>query len=321
MSLMLWFDGHLIRQDAPAIPLTTHAMHYGTSVFEGIRSYATADGAAVFRLPEHLERMRLGAEAIGARFDVAACHAATLAVLRANGHRDAYIRPLLWYGTGGLGLDVGALSTHLMVASLPWAPHLGEGRVRLSVSPLRRNRAAALPPLKLGGAYVNSILAKREAAGRGFDDALFVDDAGFVVEGTGVNVFIVKDGVATAVEHADALPGITRDAIAALAGAERRPVHVDELRDADEVFLTGTSAEIVRVAAVDARAYGASPVADALRAQYGRIVRGQSPAHARWLTPVYPDGRIPPAPAPSAPPRAATAEAEAPVVVEEAVVA
>lgn len=286
MSLNLWFDGRIGPQDQLAAPLTTHAMHYGTAVFEGIRSYATPDGAAVFRLPEHLERMRKGAEAFGATFDVTEAAAAVIAVLRSNHHRDAYIRPLLWYGTGSLGLDVAPLSKHLMVATMPWKPHLGDKPVRLTVSPFRRNRAEAMPPLKLSGAYVNSILAKREAGSRGFDDALFLDDAGFVVECTGVNVFLVKDGKVAAVEHPDALPGITRDTIVELAGATSRPVTLEELLEADEVFLTGTSAEVMPVAALDRKDYGATPVADELRVRYLRVVRGGSPAHARWLTPV-----------------------------------
>jgi branched-chain amino acid aminotransferase len=286
MSLNLWFDGRIGPQDQLAAPLTTHAMHYGTAVFEGIRSYATPDGAAVFRLPEHLERMRKGAEAFGARFDVVEAAAAVIAVLQSNHHRDAYIRPLLWYGTGSLGLDVAPLSKHLMVASMPWKPHLGDKPVRLTVSPFRRNRAEALPPLKLSGAYVNSILAKREAGSRGFDDALFIDDAGFVVECTGVNVFMVKGGQVVAVEHPDALPGITRDTIVELAGAASRPVTLEELLEADEVFLTGTSAEVMPVAALDRKVYGATPVADELRSRYLRVVRGGSAAHAHWLTTV-----------------------------------
>jgi branched-chain amino acid aminotransferase len=286
MSLNLWFDGRIGPQDQTLAPLTTHAMHYGTAVFEGIRSYATPDGAAVFRLPEHLERMRKGAAAFGAGFDVVEAAAAVIAVLQSNHHRDAYIRPLLWYGTGSLGLDVAPLSKHLMVASMPWKPHLGDKPVRLTVSPFRRNRAEALPPLKLSGAYVNSILAKREAGSRGFDDALFIDDAGFVVECTGVNVFLVKNGQVIAVEHPDALPGITRDTIVELAGAASRPVTLEELLEADEVFLTGTSAEVMPVAALDRKDYGATPVADELRARYLRVVRGGSPTHAHWLTTV-----------------------------------
>lgn len=285
MSLMQFCDGEIAEAGAFSVPLTSHALHYGTGVFEGIRSYATDDGgAAVFRLREHLERMRKGAEALGMRFDIGQATEAVLATLRANAHRDAYIRPLLWFNAGGLGLDVDKLSERLMVATLPWTSHLGTHRVRLTVSPFRRNPAKALPPLKLCGNYVNSILAKREATQRGFGEAMFVDDHGFVVECTGENVFMVKDGRVTAVEHGDALPGITRDTVIQLTAAESRPVRLEELKAADEVFLTGTSAEIARVDAIDDRVFGASPFGDALAARYADVVRGRSEAQRGWLT-------------------------------------
>ncbi len=286
MSLTLWFDGRLGRSDTLAAPLTTHALHYGTGVFEGIRSYATPNGSAVFRLRDHLDRMRRGADAFGVPFAYAEAEAATLAVLRANKHRDAYIRPLLWLGTGSLGLDVAPLSQHMMVATMPWNSHLGGHRVRLTVSPYRRNPASALPPLKLCGNYVNSILAKREAGSRGFGEALFVDDNGFVVECTGENVFLVKDGKITAVEHGDALPGVTRTTVIELTGAESRPVTLEELLDADEVFLTGTSAEIASVEALDAREFGTNPRTEEISRLYQRVVRGESAAHSKWLTEV-----------------------------------
>ena len=284
---MQWCDGEIAGAETFHVPLTSHALHYGTGVFEGIRAYASDDGgAAVFRLPEHLERMRKGAEALGMNFDTAQATEAVLATLRANRHRDAYIRPLLWFNAGGLGLDVEKLSQRLMVATLPWTSHLGTDRVRLTVSPFRRNSAKALPPLKLCGNYVNSILAKREATQRGFGEALFVDDAGFVVECTGENVFMVKDGRVTAVAHGDALPGITRDTVIQMTGAESRAVRLDELQNADEVFLTGTSAEIARVEALDDRVFGTSTVGDALASRYADLVRGRTASDRGWLTPV-----------------------------------
>ena len=285
MSLMQFCDGEIAEAEAFSVPLTSHALHYGTGVFEGIRSYATDDGgAAVFRLREHLERMRKGAEALGMKFDVAQATEAVLATLRANGHRDAYIRPLLWFNAGGLGLDVDKLSERLMVATLPWTSHLGTHRVRLTVSSFRRNPAKALPPLKLCGNYVNSILAKREATSRGFGEALFTDAQGQVVECTGENVFMVKDGRVTAVKHPDALPGITRATVIELAGAESRPVSLEELKDADEIFLTGTSAEIAQVGWLDARELGANPISMELRRLYQRVVTGQEAARSGWLT-------------------------------------
>ena len=282
----LWFDGELHEADALQAALNTHALHYGSGVFEGIRAYATAQGAAVFRLPEHLERMRRGAELLGLDFDPAQATQAVLATLRANRHRDAYVRPLAWAGAGSFGLDVDGHATHLMVATSATQVHLNGTRARIGISCWRRNPADALPPLKLCGAYVNSILAKREAKHRGFDEALFVDADGYVVECTGANVFIVKDGRTIAVEHRDALPGITRDTVISLSGAEARPVQLQELRDADEVFACGTAAEVAPIAEVEDRRYGDNPLTRELAALYARTVRGEETSGASWLTPV-----------------------------------
>ncbi len=282
-----WFDGALIDSDAPQAGLTTHAMHYGSGVFEGIRAYATSDGgAAVFRLPEHLERMRKGAALLGMAFDPAQATEAVLATLRANGHRDAYVRPLAWFGEGSFGLDVEGHTPHLMVATTATQVHLNGARARVGVSTWRRNPADSLPPLKLCGGYINSILAKREAKQRGFDEALFTDRAGNVVECTGANVFMVKDGVITAVQHPDALPGITRDTLLTLSGANVRTVSLAELLDADEVFACGTAAEVAPISQIEQREYGANPVSRALASQYLRIVRGEDTTHAAWLTTV-----------------------------------
>ncbi len=282
-----WFDGAFIDGDAPQAGLTTHAMHYGSGVFEGIRAYATSDGgAAVFRLPEHLERMRKGAALLGMAFDPAQATEAVLATLRTNGHRDAYIRPLAWFGEGSFGLDVEGHMPHLMVATTATQVHLNGKRARVGVSTWRRNPADSLPPLKLCGGYINSILAKREAKQRGFDEALFTDRAGNVVECTGANVFMVKGGVITAVEHPDALPGITRDTLLALSGARARTVSLAELLDADEVFACGTAAEVAPISQIEQREYGENPVSRALAAQYQRIVRGEDAAHRDWLTTV-----------------------------------
>ena len=282
-----WFDGELIDSDALQAGLTTHAMHYGSGVFEGIRAYATADGgAAVFRLPEHLERMRKGAALLGLAFDPAQATEAVLATLRANGHRDAYIRPLAWFGEGSFGLDVEGHPPHMMVATTATQVHLNGTRARLGVSSWRRNPADSLPPLKLCGAYVNSILAKREAKSRGFDEAMFTDRSGHVVECTGANLFLVKDGNVIAIEHPDALPGITRDSLIALTGAASRMGTLQELLDADEVFACGTAAEVAPISRIEDREYGSNPVTRAIAAHYQRVVRGEDADHRHWLTAV-----------------------------------
>ena len=282
-----WFDGELIDSDALQAGLTTHAMHYGSGVFEGIRAYATADGgAAVFRLPEHLERMRKGASLLGLAFDPAQATNAVLATLRANGHRDAYIRPLAWFGEGSFGLDVEGHAPHMMVATTATQVHLNGTRARLGVSSWRRNPADSLPPLKLCGAYVNSILAKREAKARGFDEAMFTDRSGNVVECTGANLFMVRDGSVVAIEHPDALPGITRDSLIALTGAASRMATLDELLDADEVFACGTAAEVAPISQIEDREYGTNPVTRAIAEHYKRVVRGEDTSYRHWLTAV-----------------------------------
>jgi len=281
----LWFDGTLVAADSLCAPLTTHALHYGSGVFEGIRCYATVDGgAAVFRLPEHLERMRKGAEILGMGFDFEQVTGAVIDVLRANRMRDAYVRPLAWCGTGSIGLDVASLSKHLMVATFPTGVHLANDKVKLGVSSWRRNPASSLPPLKLCGAYVNSILAKAEAKGRGFDEALFVDEGGNVVECTGANVFMVKSGGVVAVEHADALPGVTRNTLLTLIGATSRMVSLEELRDADEVFVCGTAAEVTSIAELDGRRFEGGAVGAEIARMYQSVVRGEDARHHAWLT-------------------------------------
>ncbi len=284
---LAWFDGRLVATDSPQAPLTTHAMHYGTGVFEGIKSYATPDGgAAVFRLPEHMERMRKGAQLLGIDFDPARASDAILRTLRANGHRDAYIRPLAWLGSGTIGLDVAPLTQHYMVVTQAAAVHLAGNAARLGVSGWRRNPATSLPPLKLCGGYINSVLAKREAKQRGFDEALFVDGDGFVVECTGANVFMVKNGSITAARHPDALDGITRATLVELTGAHSRPVSLDELKEADEVFVCGTAAEVAPIAALEDVEFGDNPTTREFQALYARVVRGAVPQYERWLTAV-----------------------------------
>lgn len=281
---MVWFDGALRRADDARIALDTHALHYGSGVFEGIRAYATPRGPAVFRLPEHLERMQRGAQLLGLDFDVAQARQAVLDTLRANRHGDAYVRPLAWAGEGNFGLDVEGHPSRLMVATSATQVHLGGTRARIGVSPWRRNPCESLPPLKLCGGYVNSILAKRAAKREGFDEALFVDAAGQVVECSGANVFLVRAGRVTAVAHPDALPGITRDTLLELSGAEARAVTLDELLDADEVFACGTAAEVAATAQVAGRAFGANPVTRELAELYARTVRGGTPLGEGWLS-------------------------------------
>ena len=234
-----------------------------------------------------MERFARGTEALSMDVDVAALTEGIVETVAASGFKNAYIRPIAYFAAGGLGLDTEPLEPHMAVAVMPWKSHLGEGAqagISVQVSRFRRNSARALPPLKICGGYVNSILAKREAALAGFDEALFVDDDGFVCEATGENIFLVKDGQVTAVDHPDALPGITRSTVMELAGATARKVRLEELFEADEVFVTGTSAEVTPVSRLNDRVYGAGSVTRALRTAYMDLVHGRDQSRRAWLT-------------------------------------
>ena len=272
MKTRSWIDGRWVEPGGDTVPVLSHALHYGSGVFEGIRAY----GGRLFRLGAHVERFRRGCEALGLALDFDALSAACVEAARPLG--DAYVRPIAFHGEGGLGLDVGRQRVHVDVIAMEWNSHLGrdagEHGVRMMRSTWRRTPARSIPPLKLTGAYVNSVLAKREAAQAGFDEALFVDERGFVCEATGENVFAVIDGELVAVRHADALPGITREAVRGLTGApEREMTYLDLLR-ADEIFLTGTSAEVTPVRELDARRLGVGPVTRRVQERYQDAVRG-----------------------------------------------
>ncbi len=292
----LWRNGKLTVGSPAQAHLMAPALHYGLGVFEGIRSYLTSSGPAIFRLDAHLERMAKGAAALGLPFDMGAMAQGCMEVLDASGLGDAYLRPLVFYGSGNLGLDVDQHGAECFVTALPWNNHLGDAAargVKAHVSTLRRNASDAIPPLKLCGGYVNSILAKRAATAAGFEEALFVDARGYVVEATGENIFMVAGGKVTAVAHPDALPGITRATVMEMAGAGARPVALEELLEADEVFLTGTSAEITPLAALGGRTWTAGPVTADLRKIYMDIVRGKDSSRSSWLRPVREGGHAP----------------------------
>lgn len=283
----IWKDGVYLDADDAKCSVLEHGLHYGTGVFEGIRCYRTENGPAIFRLSDHLLRLEQGARALGMDVDIAQLFHAACGVVAANGFESAYVRPVSYYGGGSLHLDVDPLDTFHVVAAMPWTSHLGSQSVRLQRSPFRRNSARSIPALKLTGGYVNSILAKRHATQNGFDEALFVDDDGFVCEATGENVFAVFNGQVVAVSHQDALPGITRDTVIELTGAKTRKVHVVELMEADEIFLTGTSAEVVPVTGLNAHKFSVGPFTKDIQATYQDVVHGRHPRSAQWLTYVH----------------------------------
>lgn len=284
--MKLWLDGCLVdRHDRP--DLLENGLHYGTGVFEGIRAYATPRGPAIFRLADHMDRLDQGAAVLGMTLDRPALEDAMGTLLAVNGFSDAYLRPIAYYGNGQLHLDAHRLVARQAVAALPWTSHLGEGAedkgIRMAVTSLRRNDHRAIPALKLCGGYVNSIVAKLEAHRRGFEEALFVDGE-HVCEASAENVFLVKDGRITGVDHPDQLPGITRRTILEMTGATSRRVTLEELLDADEVFLTGTSAEVAPVTQLEGRRYGIGPITRQIQRAYQDAVHGRDATRLSWLT-------------------------------------
>ena len=295
----IWLDGRLVPQEEATVSDLTHALHYGTSVFEGTRVYPTERGAAIFRLQDHDRRLLdsariLGMRPLPAREEI---DAAVIETVRANERTSCYVRPLLWFGPESLGVSPARNSVHMMVATWPWGTYLGDEAVargaKLITSSWRRSPPDVMPTkAKAGGNYVNSVLANMEARELGYDEALLLDKQGFVAEGSGENIFLVRDGVLYPVVHSVNLRGITRDSVIHLArahGVEVRETWAtrDELYSADEVFMVGTAAEVTPIAEIDRRPIGegkAGPFAMRMREWYLDAVHGRDPRFEDWLT-------------------------------------
>jgi branched-chain amino acid aminotransferase len=295
----VFMDGQLVPQAQAQVSVLTHAMHYGTSVFEGIRAYETARGAAVFRLREHSQRLLDSAKILGMKVGLSVddIDEAILATIRKNERKSCYIRPLFWYGAESLGVNPTRNEVHFMVATLPWGVYLGEEAVRkgakLMTSSWRRSAGDIMPTKsKAGGNYVNSVLANQEARENGFDEALLLDKEGFVAEGSGENIFMLRDEILYPIAHSVNLRGITRDTVIRIAewqGTEVRATMAtrDELYTADEVFMVGTAAEVTPIAAIDRRPIGtgvAGEYALRMRKTYLDVVTGKVPEFDHWLT-------------------------------------
>ena len=268
-------------------------------VFEGVRAYATAQGPAIFRLEDHTRRLFDSAKILGMEipFDQATINAAHTQVLAENQLKSAYFRPMFFYGAEGMGLRADNLRVHAIVAAWEWGSYLGEENmtrgIRVRVSSFTRHHVnATMCRAKANGNYMNSMLALKEALDTGYDEAILLDAQGFVMEGSGENIFIVRDGVIYTPDLTSALDGITRKTVIQLAEEagytviEKR-ITRDEVYIADEVFFTGTAAEVTPVREVDGRTIGSGgrgPVTEQLQSQYFEVVYGRSPAHNAWLT-------------------------------------
>jgi branched-chain amino acid aminotransferase len=297
----VWFDGKFVKWEEAKVPIFTHALHYGTAVFEGIRGYAAKNNLYVFRLQDHMERLHrsAGVYSISLPFSAKELGRATVELLQKNKMKEScYIRPLTFVGMHGIDLNVTKNSpTHTVIITFPFAKYFkGEG-IKACVSSWRRINDSTTPPLaKAAGNYLNSILATQESKRNGYDESILLDLSGNVSEASGENIFLVRRGRIYTPFFADsALEGITRESAIKVAkdmGYEvtERPIPRTELYMADEIFLTGTAAEIVPVTSIDGHTVGngkEGPVTKGIREMYAKIVSAGAKDYTDWLTPVW----------------------------------
>ena len=298
----IWLDGELVPWGEAKVHVLTHTFHYGLGVFEGVRAYETADqGACIFRLKEHTDRLFRSAKILqmDMPFDKDTLNEAQREVVRVNNLKEGYIRPMCFLGSEGMGLRADNLKTHVMVAAWPWPsymdPEARDRGIRVRTSSYTRHHVnITMCKAKANGNYINSILALREALDAGCEEALLLDNEGYVAEGSGENVFLVRDGTIYTPELTSCLEGITRDSIFRIAAdlgyqVKERRITRDEVYIADEAFFTGTAAEVVPIRELDSRPIGSGsrgPLTEKLQSIYFDTVRGCEAQYAEWLTPV-----------------------------------
>ena len=296
---VIWFDGEMVPWRDAKVHVLTHTLHYGMGVFEGVRAYKTDKGTAIFRLEEHTRRLFDSAHIMQMKmpFDKATISEAQRQAVKQNNLETAYIRPMCFYGSEGMGLRADNLKVHVIIAAWQWGAYLGkealEKGIRVRTSSYTRHHVnISMCKAKANGHYINSMLALQEAIACGYDEAMLLDNEGYVAEGSGENIFIVRDGVIYTPDLTSALNGITRNTLFELAssqGYELREKRItrDEVYIADEVFFTGTAAEVTPVREVDNRVIGAGgrgPITEKLQALYFDLVHGRLDMHPEWLT-------------------------------------
>ena len=293
----IWMNGTLVDWADATVHVGTHGLHYGTGVFEGIRCYDTDKGPAVFRLTDHLARLENSAKLLYMElpFSTDELHAACMELIAVNGLPESYLRPVAFYGYGELGVSTAGNPVEVVIMSWPWGAYLGEeglkNGIRVKVSSWQRVGPNTIPHAsKATGIYLNSMLAVTEANRAGYDEAILLTTDGFIADGSGENVFIVKDGkVATPPLSTSILPGITRDSVIQIAQdlgytVEEKNLIRSDLVSADEVFMTGTAAEVTPIREVDDREIGPpGPVTKALQTAYLDTCRGKSERWGHWL--------------------------------------
>ena len=296
---VIWLDGEMVPWRDAKVHVLTHTLHYGMGVFEGVRAYHTDKGAAIFRLEEHTDRLFRSAHIMNMPmpYDKNEINEATRAAVRENNLDSAYIRPMVFYGSEGMGLRADNLKTHVMIAAWSWGAYLGkealEQGIRIKTSSYTRHHVnITMCKAKANGNYMNSMLALGEALRDGYDEALLLDVDGFVAEGSGENFFMVRDGVIYTPELTSALDGITRSTIMTLCKeldieVREKRITRDEVYVADECFFTGTAAEVTPIRELDGRKIGCGsrgPITERLQSMYFDLVHGRGEGHDEWLS-------------------------------------
>ncbi|MCR6652859.1 MAG: branched-chain amino acid transaminase [Cellvibrionaceae bacterium] len=299
---VIWFDGELVPWRDAKVHVLTHTLHYGMGVFEGVRAYqADSKGSCIFRLKEHTDRLFNSAHIMGMAmpWSKEQINEAHRQVVRENGLAEAYLRPMAFYGAEGMGLRADNLKTHVIVAAWNWpsymSPEAKQQGIKVRTSSYTRHHVnISMCKAKANGHYINSMLALREALDCGCEEALLLDAEGYVAEGSGENIFVVRDGVLYTPELTSCLDGITRRTIFQLAAecgyqVREKRITRDEVYIADEAFFTGTAAEVLPIRMLDGRAIGAGqrgPITTRLQSLYFDAVKGKLDQHLEWLTPV-----------------------------------
>jgi branched-chain amino acid aminotransferase len=299
---VIWYDGQLVPWRDATTHVLTHTLHYGLGVFEGVRAYDAEGGAAIFRLQDHTNRLLRSAHILQMKIPYSAeeLNEATRLTVAENGLQNAYIRPMSFYGSEGMGLRADNLETHTVIAAWDWGSYLGEEslekglRIRTS-SYTRHHVNVTMCKAKSNGNYTNSILSLQEARADGYDEALLLDPEGFVAEGSGENIFITRNNVVYTPDLTSALDGITRDTIIhfinelGLKLVEKR-ITRDEVYIADEAFFTGSAAEVTPIRELDRRTIGdgkRGPITTQLQTMYFDQIHGRRDSHPEWLTRIY----------------------------------
>ena len=296
---VIWYDGKLVPWREATTHVLTHSLHYGLAVFEGLRAYKTDAGTAIFRLKEHTDRLFNSAHIFMMKmpYDKETLIEAQKEVVRANKLDACYVRPIAFYGSEKMGVSPRGAQVHIAIAAWPWGAYLGadgiEKGIRVKTASYARHHInVTMCRAKFSGTYANSILANQEALEHGYDEALLLDVDGYVAEGSGENLFIVKNGKLYEPELTSALIGITRDAVITMARdigleVQARRLTRDDVYIADEAFFTGTAAEVTPIRELDSRLIGSGkrgPITEKLQSMFFDLVNGRSPKYKQWLT-------------------------------------